>query len=149
MQVIAWSQNLTAEVAREAGATRVSKDELFRRADIVTIHLILSDRTRGLVGAREIALMRPTSRLINTSRGPIVEEAALIEALQSRRIAGAALDVFDHEPLPPNHPFRHLDSVLATPHIGYVGESLYRTFYGDVVAAIAAWLDAPSSVSLS
>ena len=149
MQVIAWSQNLTAEVAREAGATRVSKDELFRRADIVTIHLILSDRTRGLVGAREIALMRPTSRLINTSRGPIVDEGALIEALQSHRIAGAALDVFDHEPLPPNHPFRHLDSVLATPHIGYVGESLYRTFYGDVVAAIAAWLDAPSSVSLS
>jgi phosphoglycerate dehydrogenase-like enzyme len=145
MQVIAWSQNLTAEVAREARATRVSKDELFRRADIVTIHLILSDRTRGLVGAREIALMKPTSRLINTSRGPIVEEAALIEALQSRRIAGAALDVFDHEPLPPNHAFRHLESVLATPHIGYVGESLYRTFYGDVVAAIAAWLDAQSS----
>jgi phosphoglycerate dehydrogenase-like enzyme len=149
MQVIAWSQNLTAEVATEAGATRVSKDELFRQADVVTIHLILSDRTRGLVGAREIALMRPTSRLINTSRGPIVDEAGLIEALQSRRIAGAALDVFDHEPLPPDHPFRHLDSVLATPHIGYVGESLYRTFYGDVVAAIAAWLDAPSSVPLS
>jgi phosphoglycerate dehydrogenase-like enzyme len=146
MQVIAWSQNLTAEAAREAGATWVGKDELFRRADIVTIHLILSDRTRGLVGAREIALMRPTSRLINTSRGPIVDEADLIEALQSRRIAGAALDVFDHEPLPPNHPFRHLDSVLATPHIGYVGESLYRTFYGDVVAAIAAWLDAPSAL---
>jgi phosphoglycerate dehydrogenase-like enzyme len=149
MQVIAWSQNLTAEVAREAGAARVSKDELFRRADIVTIHLILSDRSKGLVGAREIALMRPTSRLINTSRGPIVDEASLIEALQSRRIAGAALDVFDHEPLPPNHPFRHLDRVLATPHIGYVGESLYRTFYGDVVAAIAAWLDAPSSVPRS
>jgi phosphoglycerate dehydrogenase-like enzyme len=149
MQVIAWSQNLTAEVAREAGATWVSKDELFRRADIVTIHLILSDRTRGLVGAREIALMRPTSRLVNTSRGPIVDEAGLIEALQSRRIAGAALDVFDREPLPANHPFRHLDSVLATPHIGYVGESLYRTFYGDAVAAIAAWLDAPSSVPQS
>jgi phosphoglycerate dehydrogenase-like enzyme len=145
MQVIAWSQNLNAEVAREAGATWVSKDELFCQADIVTIHLILSARTKGLVGAREIALMRPTSRLINTSRGPIVDEASLIEALQSRRIAGAALDVFDHEPLPPNHPFRHLESVLATPHIGYVGESLYRTFYGDVVAAIAAWLDSPSS----
>jgi phosphoglycerate dehydrogenase-like enzyme len=98
MQVIAWSQNLTAEVAREAGATWVSKDELFRRADIVTIHLILSDRTRGLVGAREIALMRPTSRLINTSRGPIVDEAGLIEALRSRRIAGAALDVFTQPP---------------------------------------------------
>jgi phosphoglycerate dehydrogenase-like enzyme len=149
MQVIAWSQNMTAEVAKEAGATWVSKDELFRGADILTIHLILSDRTRGLVGAREIALMKPTSRLINTSRGPIVDEAGLIEALRSRRIAGAALDVFDHEPLPPNHPFRHLDTVLATPHIGYVGESLYRTFYGDAVAAIAAWLDAPSSAPLS
>ena len=144
MQVIAWSQNLTAEIAEAAGATRVSKDELFRRTDILTIHLILSDRTRSLVGAREIALMKPTSRLINTSRGPIVEEAALIEALQSHRIAGAALDVFDREPLPPDHPFRHLDNVLATPHIGYVGEDLYRTFYGDVAAAVAAWLDAPA-----
>jgi phosphoglycerate dehydrogenase-like enzyme len=143
MQVIAWSQNLTAEIAEAAGATRVSKDELFRQADIVTIHVILSDRTRSLVGSREIALMRPTSRLINTSRGPIVDEASLIEALQSRRIAGAALDVFDREPLPADHPFRHLDNVLATPHIGYVGEHLYRTFYGDVAAAVAAWLDAP------
>ena len=140
MQVLAWSQNLTAEVAKAAGATRVGKEELFRRADMVTIHLILSDRTRGLVGAREIALMRPTSRLINTSRGPIVDDASLIEALRSRRIAGAALDVFDREPLPLNHPFRQLDNVLATPHIGYVGEDLYRTFYGDVAAAIAAWL---------
>jgi phosphoglycerate dehydrogenase-like enzyme len=140
MQVIAWSQNLTAEVAKAAGATRVGKEELFRRADMVTIHLILSDRTRGLVGAREIALMRPTSRLINTSRGPIVDDASLIEALRSRRIAGAALDVFDREPLPLNHPFRQLDNVLATPHIGYVGEDLYRTFYGDVAAAVAAWL---------
>jgi phosphoglycerate dehydrogenase-like enzyme len=144
MEVVAWSQNLTEEVAREAGATRVSKEDLFRRADIVTIHLILSDRTRGLVSAAEIALMRPTSRLINTSRGPIVDEAGLIDALRSRRIAGAALDVFECEPLPPDHPFRHLDNVLATPHLGYVGESLYRTFYGDVVAALAAWLDAPS-----
>jgi phosphoglycerate dehydrogenase-like enzyme len=140
MQVLAWSQNLTAEVAKAAGATRVGKEELFRRADMVTIHLILSDRTRGLVGAREIALMRPTSRLINTSRGPIVDDASLIEALRSRRIAGAALDVFDREPLPLNHPFRQLDNVLATPHIGYVGEDLYRTFYGDVAAAVAAWL---------
>jgi phosphoglycerate dehydrogenase-like enzyme len=142
MQVIARSQNLTAEIAEAAGATRVSKDELFRQADIVTIHVILSDRTRCLVGAREIALMRPTSRLINTSRGPIVDEATLIEALQSRNIAGAALDIFDREPLPPDHPFRHLDNVLATPHIGHVGQNLYRTFYGDVVAAVAAWLHA-------
>jgi phosphoglycerate dehydrogenase-like enzyme len=145
MQVIAWSQNLTAEASEAAGATRVSKDELFRLAHIVTIHVILSDRTRGLVGAREIASMRPTSRLINTSRGPIVDEVSLIEALQSGRIAGAALDVFDREPLPPDHPFRHLDNVLATPHVGYVGENLYRTFYGDVAAAVAAWLDAPST----
>jgi phosphoglycerate dehydrogenase-like enzyme len=142
MQVIAWSQNLTAEIAEAAGVTRVSKDELFRQADIVTIHVILSDRTRSLVGSREIALMRPTSRLINTSRGPIVDEASLIDALQLRRIAGAALDVFDREPLPPDHPFRHLDNVLATPHIGYVGENLYRTFYGDVAAAVGAWLEA-------
>jgi phosphoglycerate dehydrogenase-like enzyme len=142
MQVIAWSQNLTTESAEAAGAAWVSKEELFRQADIVTIHLILSERTRRLVGARELALMRPTSRLINTSRGPIVDEAALIEALQSQKIAGAALDVYDREPLQPDHPFRHLDNVLATPHIGYVGEDLYRTFYGDVAAAVGAWLDA-------
>ena len=110
---------------------------MFRQADIVTIHLILSRRTVGLVGAAELALMKPTARLINTSRGPIVDQAALIEALQARRIAGAALD----EPLPADHPFRRLDNVLATPHIGYVTEELYRTFYGDAAASIAAWLE--------
>jgi phosphoglycerate dehydrogenase-like enzyme len=141
MKVIAWSQNMTPEIAEAAGATLVTKDELFRRADVVTIHLILSRRTRGLVGAAELALMKPTSWLINTSRGSIVDDGALVPALTSRSIAGAALDVFDTEPLPADHPFRALDNVLATPHIGYVADNLYRTFYGDAAVSIAAWLD--------
>jgi phosphoglycerate dehydrogenase-like enzyme len=141
MTVIAWSQNLTSEIASAAGATLVDKDALFRQADIVTIHLILSRRTSGLVGAAELALMKPTAWLVNTSRGPIVDEAALIEALQARSIAGAALDVFEIEPLPADHTFRRLDNVLATPHIGYVTEELYRTFYGHAAASIAAWLE--------
>jgi phosphoglycerate dehydrogenase-like enzyme len=141
MKIIAWSQNMTPEIAGAAGATMVPKSELFRQADIVTVHLVLSKRTRGLIGAAELEVMKPTARLINTSRGPIVDEAALIAALQSHSIAGAALDVFDQEPLPAGHPFRSLDNVLATPHIGYVGEDLYRTFYHDVVASISAWLD--------
>ena len=141
MKIIAWSQNMTPEIAGAAGATMVPKSELFRQADIVTVHLVLSKRTRGLIGAAELEVMKPTARLINTSRGPIVDEAALIAALQSNSIAGAALDVFDQEPLPAMHPFRSLDNVLATPHIGYVGEDLYRTFYHDVVANISAWLD--------
>ena len=141
MKIIAWSQNMTPEKAATAGATLVSKDELFRQADIVTIHLILSSLTRGLVGAAELALMKPTSRLINTSRGPIVDEASLVKALRSHVLAGAAIDVFDQEPLPSQHPFRTMDNVLATPHIGYVTENLYRTFYGDAVTSITAWLD--------
>jgi len=141
MKIIAWSQNMTPEIAGAAGATMVPKSELFRQADIVTVHLVLSKRTRRLIGAAELEVMKPTARLINTSRGPIVDEAALIAALQSNSIAGAALDVFDQEPLPAVHPFRSLDNVLATPHIGYVGEDLYRTFYHDVVASISAWLD--------
>jgi phosphoglycerate dehydrogenase-like enzyme len=141
MKIIAWSQNMTPEIAGAAGATMVSKSELFRQADIVTVHLVLSKRTRRLIGAAELEVMKPTARLINTSRGPIVDEAALIAALQSHSIAGAALDVFDQEPLPAGHPFRSLDNVLATPHIGYVGEDLYRTFYHDVVTSISAWLD--------
>ena len=141
MTVIAWSQNLTTEIAGAAGATLVDKHALFRQADIVTIHLVLSRRTIGLVGAAELALMKPTAWLINTSRGPIVYQAALIEALQAHRIAGAALDVFDAETLPADHPFRTLDNVLATPHIGYVTKELYRTFYGDAAASIAAWLE--------
>lgn len=141
MKVIAWSQNMTREIAEAAGATLVSKEELFRQADIVTIHLILSARTTGLVGTAELALMKPTARLVNTSRGPIVHEPSLIEALRSHSIAGAAIDVFDIEPLPPHHPFRTMANVLATPHIGYVAENLYRTFYGDVVKSISAWLE--------
>jgi phosphoglycerate dehydrogenase-like enzyme len=141
MKIIAWSQNLTAEIASAAGATLVTKSELFRTADIVTIHLILSRRTRGLVGAAELTLMKPTARLVNMSRGPIVDETALIAALQSGAIAGAAVDVFDTEPLPKDHPFRSLDNVLATPHIGYVAEDLYRTFYGDIVTSITSWLN--------
>jgi phosphoglycerate dehydrogenase-like enzyme len=141
MKVIAWSKNLTPQVAAAAGATLVTKDELFRQADIVTVHLVLSERTRNLVGAAELALMKPTARLINTSRGPIVDEQALIQSLRAGAIAGAAVDVFDAEPLPGDHPFRSMENVLATPHVGYVAEDLYRTFYGDAAAAITAWLE--------
>ena len=141
MNVITWSQNMTAERAAAAGATSVSKDELFRQSDILTIHVVLSERTRGMVGEAELALMKPTSRLINTSRGPVVNEEALIKVLQTRKIAGAALDVFDVEPLPANHPFRSLDNVLGAPHIAYGTEGLYRTFYQDTVDYISAWLN--------
>lgn len=140
MDVIAWSQNLQAEGAQKHGARLVSKQELFREADIVTIHLVLSARTRGLVGTEEFSLMKPTARLVNTSRGPIVDESALIEAVRERKIAGAAIDVFDIEPLPNDHPLRQLDNLIATPHIGYVSRELYRVFYQDVVANIANWL---------
>jgi phosphoglycerate dehydrogenase-like enzyme len=141
MEVIAWSQNLTPEKAGAQGVRLASKGELFRQADIVTIHLVLSHRTQGLVGAAELAAMKHSARLVNTSRGPIVEEGALIEALHDRRIAGAAIDVFDVEPLPPGHPYRSLENALATPHIGYVSHELYRTFYGDTVKNVTAWLD--------
>jgi len=141
MKVIAWSQNLTTERAAEVGATLVTKDELFQEADVVSIHLVLSGRTRGLVGAAELALMKPTARLINTSRGPIVVEADLVAAIRDKKIAGAAIDVFDQEPLPPEHPFRSLPNLLATPHIGYVSRGLYERFYQDTVANIRRWLD--------
>ena len=141
MNLIAWSQNMTPQAAEAAGATLVSKNQLFEQADILTIHLVLSSRTRGLVGAAELARMKPTARLINTSRGPIVEEQALISVLQNKQIAGAAIDVFDVEPLPPDHPFRALDNVLATPHIAYVSQGLYKTFYEDTVSNIRKWLD--------
>ena len=140
MDVVAWSQNLDAATATAAGATLVSKDELFRQSDTLTIHLKLSERSRGLVGADERALMKPTSWLVNTSRGPIVDESALVAALTDRAIGGAALDVFDTEPLPVDHPLRSLPNALVTPHIGYVAANLYRTFYGDVVASITEWL---------
>ena len=141
MNVIAWSQHLTAERAAEKGAQLVSKDVLFSTADFLSIHVRLSERTQGLVGATELAQMKPTSRLINTSRGPIVDHAALLAALTTGQIAGAALDVYDVEPLDNPHPLRELPNVLATPHIGYVSEELYRTFYGDTVRNIVQWLD--------
>jgi phosphoglycerate dehydrogenase-like enzyme len=141
MHLVAWSQNLAPDVAKAAGATLVSKDQLFEQADILTIHLVLSGRTRGLVGAAELGRMKPTALLINASRGPIVDEQALIDALNHRQITGAAVDVFDVEPLPPSHPFRTLDNVLATPHIGYVSRGLYKTFYQDTVSNIRMWLD--------
>lgn len=141
MDVIAWSQNLTDErCARVGGVTRVEKSELFRRADVLSIHLVLSERTRGLVGTRELAAMKPTALLVNTSRGPIVDERALVHALESRTIAAAALDVFDEEPLPSAHPLRALPNALVTPHIGYVTDDTYRVFYGDAVEDIAAFL---------
>jgi len=142
MKVIAWSQNLTAEKAAAAGAVLVGKEQLLQAADFVSIHLVLSARTTGLIGAAELALMKPTARLVNTSRGPIVVEAALTEALAAGRLAGAAIDVYDIEPLPADHPYRKIDKLLATPHIGYVSRGLYETFYRDTVANIVAWLDA-------
>ena len=141
MQVLAWSQNLTRDKAEQQGARLVTKEELFRESDIVTLHLVLSQRTRGIVGRRELQLMKRSAYLINSSRGPLVDEAALIETLSNRRIAGAALDVFETEPLPPEHPFRTLDNVVATPHIGFVTKRTYETFYGDTVENIAAWLN--------
>ncbi|MDR6938050.1 D-2-hydroxyacid dehydrogenase family protein [Luteibacter sp. 3190] len=146
MHVIAWSQNLTDDDAAAAGATRVPKDALFARSDVLTIHTRLSDRTRGLVGADQLAAMKRSAFLVNSSRGPIVDEAALIDALRERRIAGAAIDVFAEEPLPPDHPFRTLPNVLATPHIGYVTEEMYRTFHGDTVTNLVAWLDRVAAV---
>jgi phosphoglycerate dehydrogenase-like enzyme len=139
MKVIAWSQNLTAEAAAEVGVTRVSKQELFEQADILSVHLVLSDRSRGLVDAEALGWMKPTAYLINSSRGPIVDEAALIDSLRHKRIAGAALDVFDIEPLPVDHPYRSLDNVLATPHVGYVTQNNYHMFYSQIIEDIQAW----------
>lgn len=141
MEVIAWSQNLTAEAAAEVGACRVEKATLFAESDVVSIHLVLSERTHGLVGARELALMKPNAFLINTSRGPIVEEAALVDALANDRIAGAGLDVFDVEPLPPKHPLRGLSTVTLSPHLGYVTREMLSAFYSDTVEAVVAFLD--------
>ncbi len=145
MNLVAWSQNMTSESAQAAGAVLVSKDQLFEQADILTIHLVLSGRTRGLVGAAELARMKPTARLINTSRGPIVDDHALIGALRNKQIAGAAIDVFETEPLPASHPLRTLGNMLATPHIGYVSQGLYRIFYEDTVSNIRNWLDSQSA----
>jgi phosphoglycerate dehydrogenase-like enzyme len=141
MDVIAWSQNLDDERAAEVGVRRVGKEELFAEADILSVHLVLSKRTRGLVGATELALMKPDALLVNTSRGPIVDEAALVDALEAGRIGGAALDVYDVEPLPADHPLRRAPRTFLTPHIGYVTREQYGVFYQDSVEDIEAWAD--------
>jgi phosphoglycerate dehydrogenase-like enzyme len=140
MEVIAWSENLTAERAASVGAKRVEKDELFRRSDFLTIHTVLSKRTRGLADGSDLAKMKPTAYLINTSRGPIVNEQALIAALESHTIAGAGLDVYDEEPLPTDHALRRLKNVVLTPHLGYVTAEKYRVFYADAVENVQAFL---------
>jgi len=141
MKVIAWSPNLTPEKCKEADVDYASKEDLLRNADIVTIHVQLGDRSRGLLGEKDLALMKPTAYLINTSRGPIVDEKALIAALTAGRLAGAGLDVFDVEPLPVDHPFRRLDNVVLTPHLGYVSIENYKVYYPDIVANIRAFVD--------
>jgi len=140
MTVLAWSENLTAERAAECGAELVALDALLQRADLVSVHLVLSKRTRGLIGARELGLMRADALLVNTARGPIVDEAALVAALRNGQIAGAALDVFDQEPLPADHPLLSLDNVIISPHMAYVTEETYRMFYTGMVEAVQAWL---------
>ena len=141
METIAWSQNLTEEKAAEHGVRRVEKEELFKQSDILTIHLVLSDRSRGLVGAPELALMKPSAFLVNTSRGPLVDETALVDALRNKRIAGAALDVYNVEPLPADHPYRSLDNTVLTCHTGYVVQEMYELAYGQAVENIRAWQD--------
>jgi D-3-phosphoglycerate dehydrogenase len=141
MKVVAWSQNLTEDKCRALGVDYASKEDLLRQADFITIHVVLSARTRGLIGAKDLSLMKPTAYLINTSRGPIVEEAALLAALTEKRIAGAGLDVFDVEPLPLDHPLRRLDNVVITPHLGYVSVQSYRGYFSGVVEDIRGWLD--------
>lgn len=140
MQVIAWSHNLTQERAAAVGAVRVEKDDLFTRSDFISIHLVLSDRTRGLIGAHEIGLMKPSAHIVNTSRGPILQEAVLVEALREGRIAGAGLDVFDDEPLSREHPYVSLPNTVLTPHIGYVTRESFRTYFNQALEDIAAWL---------
>jgi phosphoglycerate dehydrogenase-like enzyme len=141
MKVIAWSQNLTPEKCQEAGVGYVGKDDLFRQSDFITIHVVLSPRSRGLVGAKELGLMKPTAFIINTSRGPIIDEAALLAALRDKTIAGAGLDVFDVEPLPLDHPLRKLDNAVITPHLGYVSTQNYRHYFAGVAEDIRGFLD--------
>jgi D-3-phosphoglycerate dehydrogenase len=141
MKVIAWSQNLTPEKCKEAGVDYVSKEDLFRQSDFVTIHVVLSQRSRGLVGAKEFGLMKPSAYIINTSRGPIIDEAAMLAALKEKKIGGAGLDVFDVEPLPIDHPLRKLDNVVLTPHLGYVSMQNYQAYFAGVVDDIRGYLD--------
>jgi phosphoglycerate dehydrogenase-like enzyme len=140
MDVVAWSQNLTDERAAEQGVRRVEREELFSTSDVVTVHLLWSKRTRGLIGADDFARMKPTAVFVNTSRGPIVEERALIDVLREGRIAGAGIDVYDEEPLPPDHPLRELRNAVLTPHLGYVTRATYEVFYRDAVEDVAAFL---------
>ena len=141
MKVIAWSQNLTAEKSQAAGVGYVEKDELFRQSDFISIHVVLSQRSRGLVGARELGLMKPSSYIINTSRGPIIDETALIAALRDKKIAGAGLDTFDVEPLPLDHPYRSIENVVITPHLGYVSQQNYEKYYPDILDDIRGFID--------
>ncbi len=141
MKVITWSDRATEQEADEVGAALVTQEQLFGDADILSIHLVLVDATRGSVGATELARMKQSAWLVNTSRGEIVDEAALVQALKTKKLAGAALDVFDTEPLPADHPFRTLPNVVATPHLGYVSGQQYKVWYGDTVANVTAWLD--------
>ena len=141
MNILAWSQNLTQERAEASGAALVSKDDLLAQSDLVTIHTRLSERTRGLLGARELSLMKPTAYLINSSRGPIIDEDALVNALRSGAIAGAGLDTFNQEPLPTDHAFLSLDNVLLTPHLGYVTQETYRGFYGQTLENIRNFIE--------
>ena len=141
MNVLGWSKNNTPDRSRAIGVGfAASLDELLRQSDVVTLHLTLTQDTRGIIGARELGLMKSGAFLVNTSRGPLVDERSLVRALEDGAIGGAALDVFDQEPLPSDHPFRTLPNVIATPHLGYVTEETYRTYYGDAVECIAAWL---------
>jgi len=141
MKVIAWSQNLTPEKCQEVGVGYVSKEDLFRQADFISIHVVLSARSRGLVGAKEFGLMKPSAFIINTSRGPIIDEAAMLAVLREKKIAGAGLDVFDIEPLPVDHPLRKMDNVVLTPHLGYVSEQNYKHYFAGVVEDIRGFLD--------
>lgn len=141
MKIVAWSPNLTVERAAAAGAVPVSKDELFAQSDFLSLHIVLGDRTRNIVGAAELALMKRSAYLINTSRGPLIDEAALLDCLREQRIAGAGLDVYNREPMGRDHPFYALDNTVLTPHLGYVVEESFRLYYEDTVEAILAWLD--------
>src|SRR3954463_9677018 len=139
MNVIAWSPNLTPEKCKEAGVTYASKEELFRTADVITVHVVLGPRSRGLVGREDLLRMKPTAYIVNTARGPIIDEAALLEVLQQKKIAGAGIDVFSVEPLPTDHPFRKLDNMVVTPHLGYATEEVFRGHYAQMVEGIGAW----------
>jgi phosphoglycerate dehydrogenase-like enzyme len=140
MDVVAWSENLTDDRAAEVGVRRVDKEELFGTSDVVTVHTLLSKRTRGLIGVDDLGRMKPTAILVNTSRGPIVDQPALLDALRSGRIAGAGLDVFDEEPLPEDHPLRTAPRTVLTPHLGYVTRNTYEIFYREAVEDVAAWI---------